>query len=113
MAEIENVPSNRQVSATPSAQRRRHHSEAQASAPQETSTTTCMVDNGSTVLRSVGLRNSDPSAAAMKHPTASTALSRPVRGPVEFGWVGSLDASSDAGLTSSTHNLGADDITSA
>ena len=34
MAEIENVPSSRQASATPSGQRRRHHSETQASAPQ-------------------------------------------------------------------------------
>ena len=57
----------------------------QASAPQETSTTTCVVGNGSTLSRSAGLRNSAPSAAARKHPTASTALSRPVRGPVELG----------------------------
>ena len=53
----------------------------QASAPQPTSTTTA----GSTTVRrcrcSVGLRKSAPSAAARRHPAASSALSRPVRGP--------------------------------
>src|SRR5665647_1734384 len=71
VAEIETVPSRRQASATPSGQRRRHHSKRQASAPQETSMTTCVVDSGTTVSWSAGLRKSAPTAAPTKHQAAS------------------------------------------
>ena len=89
MAEIETAPSRRQTSATPSGQRRRHHSARQASDPQATSTTICVVDNGSALSCSAGLRNSAPSDGGEEHPAASTALSRPawLTGQVRLGQV--------------------------
>ncbi|MCU1632536.1 MAG: hypothetical protein JWM61_1188 [Micrococcaceae bacterium] len=96
------------MSATASAQRRRHHNETQASAPQETSTATCIADNVSALSRRSGLKKSAPSTAPAQQATASTALSRPVRTPVESKWGSVLGASSDAGRTSSTHKRGGD-----
>ena len=75
--------------------------------------TTCVVDSGTTVSWSAGLRKSAPTVAPTKHPAASTALSRPVRGPIGAGCNRSPGAISDAGLTSSTHNLRAPDMTPA
>jgi hypothetical protein len=49
----------------------------------------------------------------MKHPLASTTLSRPVDGAVDRGGLSSPGASRDAGLTSSTHSLGDGDMTPA
>ena len=105
MAEIEAAPNTAQTSATPRGQRRRHHSARQASDPQPTSTISCGVDNGPALSLSVGIRKSAPSAAARRHPAASTALSRPVRGPAAFGWAGSTGASSDCGASCSAGNL--------
>jgi hypothetical protein len=67
--------------------------------------TTCVVDNSSALLRSVGLKKSAPSTAAMKHPPASRARSRPVRAPVESGCVRSAHVGSEASLINSPNDL--------
>lgn len=100
------APDTAHTSATPSGQGRRHHSERQASDPQATSTTSCGVDNRPVLSRSVGIRKSAPSAAASRHPAASSALSRPDRGPSAFGRAGSTGASSHAGTSRSAGRTG-------
>ena len=55
VAETENVPSTRQISATARARRPPPPQRQAASAPQEMSTTTSAVGNGSTLLRKLGV----------------------------------------------------------
>ena len=102
-----------QTSATPSGQRRRHHSDRQASDPQPTSTTTVAASTRVGLSCSCGLRNSAPSAAARTHTAASRAMSRLVRGPTACGRTGSTGARSDVGTSRSAENLRGPDMTRA
>ncbi len=60
VAEVETTPSRRHASATPTGHRRRPHRARQASAPAVTSTATCVVESGSGLSCSSGLRNNAP-----------------------------------------------------
>jgi hypothetical protein len=98
VAEIEKIPSTTPASATPNGQRRRHHSERQASAPQAKSTTICHGGYGAPPSCSDAPRAA-PNPTASRNATTSTTQSRPVRGPIVSGSV----ASTGAGLDADTH----------
>ena len=101
--DVENAPNRTQTSATPTGQRRRHHSEMQQSAPNAMSMATCPEVIWLATSSTVTPRMSAPTAAAMTKAAASTDQSRTVLGATSSGWAGTPGASIAVGAVWAHH----------